>query len=90
MNSGALAGTPWRRSSMHVPELVHEDQDHEPDGERQPPDPRVRGDRDEHRRSGRDHLELEQESAELEDQEAERDQGRREPAEEVTRSPTAA
>ena len=50
-----------------VAELVDEDQEHEPDRERQPPDPRVRRDRDEHRGARRDHLELQEEAAELQE-----------------------
>ena len=43
-----------------------------------PQSQRVGGDRDDHRGAGRDDLELEQEAAELHDQEAERDDRRRE------------
>jgi hypothetical protein len=65
----------------HVAELVDEDEEHEADRERQAPDPRVRGDRDEHRDARREDLQLQQDAAELDDQEAERDQRRSELAE---------
>ena len=58
----------------HVPDLVDEDQDDEPDRERQSPDPGVGADRDEHRGAGRHHLELEEESAELDDEERQPDE----------------
>ena len=73
-----------------VPELVDEDQQHEADREREPPEPRVRGDRHEHREPRRDDLELEQEPAELDDQEAERDRAAQRACAGGRRAPTAA
>src|SRR6185503_6972317 len=55
----------------------------ETDRERQSPDPRVRRDRDEHRGARRDHLELQEQAAELEKQEAETDDRRGHLAHEV-------
>jgi hypothetical protein len=50
-----------------VSQLVDEDQEHEADGEGKAPDPGVGSDRDEHREAGRQHLELQEEAAELDE-----------------------
>ena len=88
MKSGALAGTPWRRSSITCPISWTKIRIDEPDRERQPPDPRVRRDRHQHRGAGRQYLELQEQAAELDDQETERDQRREELSHHVAESPT--
>jgi hypothetical protein len=73
-----------------VAELVHQDEEHESDREGQPPEPRVRRDRDEHRPRGEQDLELEQQPAELQQEAAEDDEGRRQLAQQLSQPGLAA
>ena len=87
MKSGALAGTPWRRSSITCPSSWTKIRSTKPIANGSPQSQRVGRDRDEHRRAGRDDLELEQEAAELDEQEPERDDRREQLPHERRRAP---
>ena len=88
MKSGALAGTPCRAELQNVAELVDEDEDHEADREREPPDPRVGRDRDEHRGGCREDLQLEDQRAVLDHEEPDPEDRREQFANGLAEPPT--